>query len=177
MSLWDHLKHTNWKYNSLNLAVIWVLWLLASLAIFMPLLKAQRREEGKDVKINVPSSSIHFMVKSISLSMEHMSLTSPYRPSYEMDGSKWVIMMSLQIRHIVLYLTLVIPQTCFDLAITLCVIYDLGCTHIWPICFVPCQSPASPHPCWPATTLLHAQTCMSTITTSILIHHIERTGL
>lgn len=44
----------------------------------------------------LPSSSIHFMVKSWSLSMEHMSLTSPYRPSYEMDGSKWVIMMSLQ---------------------------------------------------------------------------------
>lgn len=37
---------------------------------------------------NIPSSSIHFMVKSWSLSMEHMSLTSPYRPSYEMDGSK-----------------------------------------------------------------------------------------
>lgn len=44
----------------------------------------------------VPSSSIHFMVNSWSLSMEHMSLTCPYRPSYETDGSKWVIMMSLQ---------------------------------------------------------------------------------
>lgn len=63
----------------------------------------------KESKGAVPSSSIHFMVKSWSLSMEHMSLTSPYRPSYDMDGSKWVIMMSLQRKQQVFDL---MPQTC-----------------------------------------------------------------
>lgn len=58
-----------------------------------------QRKVMRSVK-DIPSSSIHFMVKSWSLSIEHMSLTSPYRPSNEMDGSKWVIMMSLQRRQI-----------------------------------------------------------------------------
>lgn len=50
--------------------------------------------------INLPSSSIHFMVKSCSLSKEHMSRTSLHSPSNEMEGSKYVIMMSLSKRKI-----------------------------------------------------------------------------
>ena len=43
-----------------------------------------------------PSSSIHFMVKSCSLSKEHMSRTSLQRPSKDIEGSKCVIMISLK---------------------------------------------------------------------------------